>query len=77
MEGILVQCHSLFFGFIEGGMGKAVFARGDFRNNTGKSRCIPTLRRATWGLAHATRRAGMPADNIFRHLPTATRKRYT
>ncbi len=30
-------CRSLFFMFIVGGMGKAFFARGGLKNNTGKS----------------------------------------
>ncbi len=36
-------------------MGKAFFARGGHRSYTGKSRCIPTIRRDTSGLTHATR----------------------
>ncbi len=51
----LVLCRGLLFGFIEGGMGKAFFARGDVRSNTGKSRCTPKLIRGTSGLTHATR----------------------
>ncbi len=38
-----------------GGMGKAFIARGGHRSYTGKSRCIPTIRRDTSGLTHATR----------------------
>ncbi len=38
-----------------GGMGNVFFARVGLRNYTGKSRCIPTLRRDTSGLTHATR----------------------
>ncbi len=53
----LVLYHSLFFGFIQGGMGNVFFARVGLRNYTGKSRCIPTLRRDTSGLTHATHRA--------------------
>ncbi len=52
---VLVLCHRLFFGVIEGGMGNVFFARVGLRNYTGKSRCIPTLRRDTSGLTHATR----------------------
>ncbi len=45
----------LIFRVHPGWHGQRFFARVGLRNYTGKSRCIPTLRRDTSGLTHASR----------------------